>query len=67
MTIEVYEPLAPRRAPVRSPSGLEKPVARVAAYAACGSSLSTRLEALWLTCGITAVAGVLPLVMLLHR
>lgn len=65
MSMEVYEPLASRRAPGLS-SDFEKP-ARGAAYAACGPSLPARLEALWLTCVIAAVAGVLPLVMLLHR
>ncbi|MEK4035135.1 hypothetical protein WOC76_08010 [Methylocystis sp. IM3] len=65
MTIEVYEPLASRRAPGLS-SDFEKP-ARATSYAACGPSLQARLEALWLACVIAGVAGVLPLVMLLHR
>ncbi len=66
MPLDASTPLVPRglRNPANIATAPRKPRAAVATDAA---GLALYLEALWLACGIAAVAGVLPLVMLLHR
>lgn len=66
MAIEAFDSLtAPSRLGVRTTTITER--APPLAVRAAPAPLAARLEALWLACGIVAVVGVLPLVMLLHR
>ncbi|WP_363346994.1 hypothetical protein [Methylocystis echinoides] len=57
---------APRRMRVRNPANLmiERQNSSAAIHP---SAFVAYLEAVWLACVIVAVAGVVPLVMLLHR
>lgn len=62
MTYDAFDPsITPR------PAALRAERAPVSIRAAGALPLAARLEALWLTCVLVAVASLLPLVMLLHR
>lgn len=60
---------AQNRLKIRNPArvNLRKEASRLEVEAASGSGVAIYLEAFWLGCLISAVAGVLPLVMYLHR
>ncbi len=75
MSLEALETLAPgatfpvSRSGARNPANVSaaQPATRSEAPAANGPRLAAYVEMISLACVIAAVAGVLPLVMMLHR
>lgn len=66
MPLEATAPLAPPG--LRNPANIVTAPRKARAIVETNAAgLALYLEAIWLACGIAAVAGALPLVMLLHR